>query len=80
MKSIEDITNISHRQDAMASVMFVRYTIGGVPVGLVLVFAATRCGPSRRNNVEIIDLYVEIEKSQNVLFERPYILIYLATF
>ena len=49
---------------AMVSVMFVLLTIGGAPVGLVLVFAATRkemalLGPSRRNqygkqNVEIV--------------------------
>ena len=38
----EEITNISNRQDAMVSGMFVLLTIGGGPVGLVLVFAATR--------------------------------------
>ena len=38
----EEIMNISHRQDAMVSVMFVRSTVGGGSVGLVLVFAATR--------------------------------------
>ena len=38
----EEITNISHRQDAMVSVMFVRSTVGGGLVGLVLVFSATR--------------------------------------
>ena len=32
----------SNRQHAMVSVMFVLLTIGGAPVGLVLVFAATR--------------------------------------
>ena len=37
----EEITNILHRQDAMVSVMFVRSTVGGGLVGLVLVFAAT---------------------------------------
>ena len=37
----EEITNISHLQDAMVSVMFVRSTVGGGLVGLVLVFAAT---------------------------------------
>ena len=31
----------SNRQYAMVSVMFVRLTIGGAPVRLVLVFAAT---------------------------------------
>ena len=36
----EEITNISHRQDAMVSVMFVRSTVGGGLVGLVLVLAA----------------------------------------
>ena len=38
----EEIMNISHRQDTMVSVMFVRFMIGRGPVGLVLVFAATR--------------------------------------
>ena len=33
---------MSDRQDAMVSVMFVLLAIGGGPVGLVLVFAATR--------------------------------------
>ena len=37
----KEITNISHRQDAMVSVMFVRSTVGGWLVGLVPVFAAT---------------------------------------
>ena len=34
--------NISHRQDAMVSAMFVRSTVGGGSVSLVLVSAATR--------------------------------------
>ena len=34
--------NISNWQDAIVSVMFARSTVGGAPVGLVLVFAATR--------------------------------------
>ena len=37
----KEITNISHRQDAMVSVMFVRSMVGGGSVCLVLVFAAT---------------------------------------
>ena len=32
----------SNRQDAIVSGMFVRLTVDGAPVGLVLVFAATR--------------------------------------
>ena len=96
---------------AMVSVMFVLLTIGGAPVGLVLVFAATRSEvalrsvfvefwslplrlrkwrccipcPSRmsqygKQNVEFLDVYVEIGKSKNELFEMSHILIYLATF
>ena len=38
----EQITNISHRQDAMVSIMFVPSTVDGGSVGLVLVFAAMR--------------------------------------
>ena len=37
----EEITNILHRQDAIVSVMFVCFMVGGGSVGLVLVFAAT---------------------------------------
>ena len=42
MKAVfcEEIMNISHRQDAMVSVMFVRSMVAGGLVGLVLVFAA----------------------------------------
>ena len=38
----ENSKNISHRQYAMVSLMFLRSTVGGGSVGLVLVFAATR--------------------------------------
>ena len=78
---------------AMVSVMFVLLTVGGAPVGLVLVFAATRKEMSLlhallvsyrnqygKQNVEFLDVYVEIEKSKNELFEMSHILIYLATF
>ena len=33
-----------------------------------------------KQNVEILELYVEIKKSKNELFKMSYILIYLATF
>ena len=51
--------NISHRQDAMVSVMFVHSMVGGGSVGLVLVFAATRSEMALRSV-----LYNPIQKTK----------------
>ena len=63
------------------------YRIGKTPwlASCFSFHARWRVGPSRRNqygkqNVEIIDLYVETEKTKNELFQISYILIDLATF
>ena len=91
----EEITNISNRiGNNMVSVMFVLLTIGGAPVGLVLVFAATRkemallhtlsvrlVGTNTENKMSNFSTYKsKSKKSKNELFEMSHILIYLATF
>ena len=62
------------------------YTQSILSLASVLLFSEyRRCGPSgtiqyRKQNVEILELYVEIQKSKNELFKISYILIYLGTF